>query len=123
MSGYNGRASSKYRGLQKGPSQDGSEVDDGYGEENLPQTDSLVKNLNSEGISTCIGSPESTNNQENRIMIRAEDQSCVSEKDGPSYGLRKQQLGRLMFGAEVEIPVDFDLRTFEGLHCDLGRGQ
>ncbi|GJY81147.1 hypothetical protein Tco_0493898 [Tanacetum coccineum] len=51
------------------------------------------------------------------------DQSRVPEKDVPSHGLRKQQFGGLIFGAEVEIPVEFDLRTLEGLHCDLGRGQ
>ncbi|GKB37042.1 hypothetical protein Tco_0881984 [Tanacetum coccineum] len=45
----------------------GSEVADGYGGETLPQIDIILKNLNSEGISTCIGSSESTNNQENRI--------------------------------------------------------
>nr|GEY08708.1 hypothetical protein [Tanacetum cinerariifolium] len=37
-----------------------SEVADGYG--GVPQTDSIHKNLNSEDISTCIGSPESINN-------------------------------------------------------------
>nr|GEX86260.1 hypothetical protein [Tanacetum cinerariifolium] len=47
------------------------EVADGHGGENIPQTDSILKNLNSKDISTCIG---------------------------------------------------FDLRTFEGLHCDLGMG-
>ncbi|GJR62344.1 hypothetical protein Tco_1504506 [Tanacetum coccineum] len=51
------------------------------------------------------------------------DQSSVPEKDVPSHGLRKQQLGGLIFGAEVKIPVGFDLRTFEGLHCGLSRGQ
>ncbi|GKE60125.1 hypothetical protein Tco_1510492, partial [Tanacetum coccineum] len=101
----------------------GSEVADGYGGETLPQIDIILKNLNSEGISTCIGSSESTNNQENRITIGAGDQSRVPEKDVPSHGLRKQQLGGLIFGAEVEIPVDFDLRTFEGIHYDLGKGQ
>ncbi|GJX45270.1 hypothetical protein Tco_0261946 [Tanacetum coccineum] len=74
-------------------------------------------------ISTCIGSSESTNNEENRIKIGAGDQSCVPEKDVPSHGPRKQQLGGLIFGAEVEIPLGFDLRIFEGLHCDLSRGK
>ncbi|GKD60614.1 hypothetical protein Tco_1298123 [Tanacetum coccineum] len=101
----------------------GSEVVDGYGGENLPQTDSILKNLNSEVISTCIGSSESTNNQENMITNGAGDQSRVPEKDVPSHGPRKQQLGGLILGAEVEIHVRFYLRTFEGLHCDLGRGQ
>ncbi|GKB20562.1 hypothetical protein Tco_0854485 [Tanacetum coccineum] len=83
----------------------GSEVIDGYGGENLPQTDNILKNLNSEDISTCIRSPESTNNQENRITIGAGDQSGIPEKDVPSHGPRKQQLGGLILGAEVEIPV------------------
>nr|GEU35029.1 hypothetical protein [Tanacetum cinerariifolium] len=74
-----------------------------------------------EDISTCIGSPKSINNQDNRIMIRAGDQSCVPEKNVPSHVLRKQQLGGLIFDAKVEIPVGFDLRTFEGLYCDIGR--
>ncbi|GJW53129.1 hypothetical protein Tco_0097214 [Tanacetum coccineum] len=100
-----------------------AEVADGYGGENLPYTDNILMNLNSEDISTCIGSPESVNNRVNRIMIGAGDQSSVPEKDVPSHGLRKQQLGGLIFGAEVKIPVGFDLRTFEGLHCGLSRGQ
>ncbi|GKC55795.1 hypothetical protein Tco_1083393 [Tanacetum coccineum] len=64
-----------------------SKVADGYGGENLPQTDNILKNLNSEDISTCIGSPKSANNQENRVMIRAGDQSRVTEKDVTSHGL------------------------------------
>ncbi|GKF26230.1 hypothetical protein Tco_0082124, partial [Tanacetum coccineum] len=44
-----------------------AEVADGYGGENLPYTDNILMNLNSEDISTCIGSPESVNNQVNRI--------------------------------------------------------
>ncbi|GKB60805.1 hypothetical protein Tco_0916991 [Tanacetum coccineum] len=72
---------------------------------------------------TCIGSSESVNNRVNRITIGAGDQSGVPKKDVPSHGPRKQQLGRLIFGAEVEIPVGFDLRTFEGLHYGLSRGQ
>ncbi|GJW64784.1 hypothetical protein Tco_0116668 [Tanacetum coccineum] len=100
-----------------------SEVADGYGGEKLPQTaDSMLKNLNSEDISTCIRSPESINNQESRITIGEGDQSRVPEKNVPSHVPRKQQLGGLIFDAEVEIPVGFDLRTFEGLYCDLGRG-
>ncbi|GJR93325.1 hypothetical protein Tco_0265499 [Tanacetum coccineum] len=87
----------------------GLEVADGYGGKNLP-----LKNLNSRDIGTCIGSPESTNNQENRIKIGGGYESRVPEKDVPSHGLRKQQLGGLIFGAKVEIPVGFDLRTFEG---------
>nr|GEZ59783.1 hypothetical protein [Tanacetum cinerariifolium] len=47
------------------------EVADGYGRENLPQIDSILKNLNSEDISTCIGSPKSINNQESRTTIQA----------------------------------------------------
>ncbi|GJZ54245.1 hypothetical protein Tco_0609130 [Tanacetum coccineum] len=44
-----------------------SEVADGYGGEKLPLTaDSMLKNLNSEDISTCIGSPESINNPRGR---------------------------------------------------------
>ncbi|GKB34209.1 hypothetical protein Tco_0879151 [Tanacetum coccineum] len=101
----------------------GSEVANGYGGENLLQTDNIPKNLNLKGNSTCIGSLESTNNQENRITIGAGDQSRVSEKDVPSHGLRKQQLGGLIFSAKVEILVDFDLRTFEEIHYDLGKGQ
>ncbi|GKB41919.1 hypothetical protein Tco_0886861, partial [Tanacetum coccineum] len=50
------------------------------------------------------------------------DQSRVPEKNMPSHVPRKQQLGELIFDVEVEIPVGFDLRTFEWLHCDLGRG-
>ncbi|GJT41810.1 hypothetical protein Tco_0941675 [Tanacetum coccineum] len=160
MTGYNGRASSKYADLHKVHKetvrselrmaivQQSMEMDiweikeklperreqmriyeedkrlaQGYGGENLPQTDNILKNLNSEDISTCIGSSKSANNQENRITIGAGDQSRVTEKDVPSHGPRKQQLGGLIFGAEVEIPVGFDLRTFEGLHCDLSRGQ
>ncbi|GJX94034.1 hypothetical protein Tco_0348620 [Tanacetum coccineum] len=41
----------------------GSEVADGYGGENLPQTDNILMYLNSEDISACIGSRESTNNK------------------------------------------------------------
>ena len=41
----------------------------------------------------------------------------------PSHGPRKQQLGGLIFGAELELRVGFDLKAFEGLHCDLRRGQ
>ncbi|GJZ39175.1 hypothetical protein Tco_0585738 [Tanacetum coccineum] len=100
-----------------------SEVADGYGGENLPQTaDSMLKNLNSEDISACIVSPESINNQESRITIGEGDQSRVPEKNVPSHVPRKQQLGGLIFDAEVEICVGFNLRIFEGLHCDLGRG-
>ncbi|GKA42671.1 hypothetical protein Tco_0735331 [Tanacetum coccineum] len=74
--------------------------DIGYGGENLPQTaDSMLKNLNSEDISTCIGSPESINNQESRITIGEGDQSRVPEKNVPSHVPRKQQLGgRLLKG-------------------------
>nr|GEV16169.1 hypothetical protein [Tanacetum cinerariifolium] len=96
-----------------------TKVADGYGEETLPQTDSILKNLNSEGISTCIGSLKSTNNKENRITTGAGDQL----RDVPSHGPRKQQLGGLIFGVEVEIPVECDLRTFEGLHYDLWMGK
>ncbi|GKE07818.1 hypothetical protein Tco_1411369 [Tanacetum coccineum] len=91
--------------------------------ENLPQIDNILKYLNSEDISTCIGSSESTNNQENRIKIGAGDQSRIPEKDVPSHGPRKQQFAGLIFGAEVEIPLGFDLRIFEGIHCDLSRGK
>ncbi|GJU37693.1 hypothetical protein Tco_1186047 [Tanacetum coccineum] len=101
----------------------GSEVADGYGGENLPQTDNILMYLNSEDISACIGSRESTNNQENRITIGTGDQSRILKKDVPSHGPRRQQLGGLIFGAEVEIPVGFDLRTFEGLYYDLSKGQ
>nr|GEU34327.1 ankyrin repeat-containing protein [Tanacetum cinerariifolium] len=52
-----------------------------------------------------------------------ENQSRIQEKNVPSHGLRKQQLGGLIFGAAVEIPVGFDLRSFVGLHYDPGRGQ
>ncbi|GJS11593.1 hypothetical protein Tco_0368389 [Tanacetum coccineum] len=69
----------------------GLEVADGYGGENLPQTDRY--------------------------------QSRVPEKDVPSHGPRKQQLDGLVFGAEVEIHIEFDLGTFEGIQCDIGRGQ
>ncbi|GJX65794.1 hypothetical protein Tco_0300137 [Tanacetum coccineum] len=99
------------------------QIADGCGGENLPQTaDNMLKNLNSEDINTCIGSLESINNQESKITIGEGDQSRVPEKNVPSHVPRKQQLGGLIFDAEVEIPVGFDLRTFEGLHCDLGRG-
>ncbi|GJU43469.1 hypothetical protein Tco_1200735 [Tanacetum coccineum] len=76
-----------------------------------------------EDISACIGSWESTNNQENRITIGTGDQSRILKKDVPSHGPRREQLGGLIFGAEVEIPVGFDLRTFEGLYYDLSKGQ
>ncbi|GKE15864.1 hypothetical protein Tco_1423441 [Tanacetum coccineum] len=69
------------------------------------QTDNMLKNLNLEDISTCIGSPESINNQESRITIGEGDQSRVPEKNAPSHVLRKQQLGGLIFDAKVEIPV------------------
>ncbi|GKE62945.1 hypothetical protein Tco_1513312, partial [Tanacetum coccineum] len=36
---------------------------------------------------------------------------------------KKTTIGGLIFYAEVEILVGFDLRTFEGLHFDLVRGQ
>ncbi|GKA92093.1 hypothetical protein Tco_0814018 [Tanacetum coccineum] len=75
-----------------------SEVADGYGGEKLPQTaDSMLKNLNSEDISTCIRSPESINNQESKITIGEGDQSRVPEKNVPSHVPRKQQLGGLIF--------------------------
>ncbi|GKE04643.1 hypothetical protein Tco_1396661 [Tanacetum coccineum] len=109
--------------LRKAIVQQSSEVADGYGRENLPQTDSILMYLNSEDISTCIGSPESTNNQENRITIGARDQSRILKKDVPSHGPRRQQLGGLIFCAEVEIHVGLDLRTFEGLYYDLRKGQ
>ncbi|GKD10578.1 hypothetical protein Tco_1190263 [Tanacetum coccineum] len=70
-----------------------------------------------------IGAPESANNQDKRSMTWAGDQSRMLEKDVPSHGTRKQQLSRLIFGAELECPVEFALRSFEGLHCDLGKGQ
>ncbi|GKC39740.1 hypothetical protein Tco_1052124 [Tanacetum coccineum] len=100
-----------------------SEVADGYGGENLPQTYNILKNFNLKDISTCNGSPKLANNQKNRITIEAGDQSRVTKKDVPSHGPRKQKLGGLIFDVEVEILVGFDLRTFEGLHCDLSRGQ
>ncbi|GJR62342.1 hypothetical protein Tco_1032612 [Tanacetum coccineum] len=89
----------------------------------IPRFEKNKVAMGNEDISTCIGSPESVNNRVNRITIGAGDQSSVPEKDVPSHGLRKQQLGGLIFGAEVKIPVGFDLRTFEGLHCGLSRGQ
>ncbi|GKB76653.1 alpha,alpha-trehalose-phosphate synthase [UDP-forming] 1-like protein [Tanacetum coccineum] len=67
----------------------GSEVADGYGGENLPQTDNILMYLNSDDISACIGSRESTNNQENRITIGTGDQSRILKKDVPSYGPRR----------------------------------
>ncbi|GJR46585.1 hypothetical protein Tco_1314688 [Tanacetum coccineum] len=101
----------------------GSDVADGYGWENLPQTDSILQNFNSKDIDTCIGAPKSANNQGNMNTTCVGDQSRMPEKDVPSHGLRKQELGGLIFGAQMEIPVGFDLETFEGLQRDLGRVQ
>ncbi|GJW09433.1 hypothetical protein Tco_1575260 [Tanacetum coccineum] len=66
---------------------------------NLPQIDTILKNLNSKDTDTSIGAPESANNQDKRSMTWAGDQS------------------------QLECPVEFALRSFEGLHYDLGKGQ
>ena len=100
-----------------------SEVADECGVKNLPQTDSTLKDLDSKDIGTCIGVVESANNQDNSNTTKAGDQSHVPDKDVPSQGQRKQQMGGQIFGAELELTVGFDLRDFEGLDCDLGRGQ
>ncbi|GJS17091.1 hypothetical protein Tco_0411563 [Tanacetum coccineum] len=70
----------------KGVHVTGSDVVDGYGGENLPQTDTILKNLNSKDTGTCIGASESANNQDKRSMTWAGDQSCVPDKDVPSHG-------------------------------------
>ena len=72
-----------------------SEVVDRYGGENLPQTDNILEDLNGKDTGTCIGVLQLVNNQD----------------------IRKTTW------ADLEVRVGFDVRVFEGLHCDLGRGQ
>ena len=72
-----------------------SEVVDRYGGENLPQTDNILEDLNGKYTGTCIGVLQLVNNQD----------------------IRKTTW------ADLEVRVGFDVRVFEGLHCDLGRGQ
>ncbi|GJX98227.1 hypothetical protein Tco_0355246 [Tanacetum coccineum] len=101
----------------------GSEVADGYGGEKLPQTDSTLKDLDTEDIGTCIGVLESANSQDHRNPTWAGDESHIREKDVPSHGPRKEHMGELIFGAGLELIVGVDLRAFEGLNCDLRRGE
>ncbi|PWA65539.1 hypothetical protein CTI12_AA173770 [Artemisia annua] len=50
-----------------------SDVVDGYGGGNLPQTHSILKDLNAKNTGTCIGVPESANNQDIRKTMWAGD--------------------------------------------------
>ncbi|GJV74047.1 hypothetical protein Tco_1494042 [Tanacetum coccineum] len=100
----------------------GSEVADGYGGGKLPQTDSTLKDLDTEDIGTCIGVLELANSQDHRNPTWAGDGSHIREKDVPSHGPRKEHMGELIFGAGLELIVGVDLRAFEGLNCDLKRG-
>nr|GFD06570.1 hypothetical protein [Tanacetum cinerariifolium] len=85
-------------------------------------SDKVKKELKDIGFKgTCIGAPKLANNQDKKSMTWAGDQSCVPKKDVPSHGPRKQQLSGLIFRAELERPVGFDLRAFEGIHCNLWR--
>ncbi|GKF15805.1 hypothetical protein Tco_0057267, partial [Tanacetum coccineum] len=64
-----------------------SDVADGYGGENLPQTNTILKNLNSKDIGTCIGASKSAYNQDQRSTTWTGNQSHMPEKDVPSHGL------------------------------------
>ncbi|GKB50025.1 alpha,alpha-trehalose-phosphate synthase [UDP-forming] 1-like protein [Tanacetum coccineum] len=101
----------------------GSEVADGYGGKKLPQTDSTLKDLDTEDIGTCIGVLESANCQDHRNPTWAGDESHIREKDVPSHGPRKEHMGELIFGARLELIVGVDLRAFEGLNSDLRSGE
>ncbi|GJZ68284.1 hypothetical protein Tco_0631524 [Tanacetum coccineum] len=74
--------------------------------------------INSEQTKQCLSCKQRCD--KNKDHIGEGDQSRVPEKNVPSHVPRKQQLGGLIFDAEVEIPVGFDLRTFEGLHLAKG---
>ncbi|GJV83641.1 hypothetical protein Tco_1523539, partial [Tanacetum coccineum] len=95
-------------------SDDVTKVADEYGGKNLPKTDSTLKDSDKNDIGTCIGVSESANSQE---------ESCIPEKDVPSYGLRKQHIGGHIFSAGLELTVGFNLRAFEKLNCVLRRGE
>ncbi|GJX59928.1 hypothetical protein Tco_0291318 [Tanacetum coccineum] len=101
----------------------GSEVADGYGGEKLPQTDSTLKDLDTEDIGTCIGVLESANSQDHRNPTWAGDESHIREKDASLHGPRKEHIGELIFGAGLELIVGVDLRAFEGFNYDLRRGK
>ncbi|GJW61447.1 hypothetical protein Tco_0110782 [Tanacetum coccineum] len=64
------------------------------------KSDKVTKELNDVGLkgvhvigSDVADAPKSANNQDNRNTTWAGDQSRVPEKDVPSHGLRKQELG------------------------------
>nr|GFB68078.1 hypothetical protein [Tanacetum cinerariifolium] len=99
------------------------DVGGGYGGENPPQTDVILKKLNLKDISTSIRVPESANCQDHTNPTWTRDQSHIREKDMPSHEPRKQHMVNKFFGARLELIIGFDLRAFEGLNCDLGRGE
>nr|GEY79021.1 reverse transcriptase domain-containing protein [Tanacetum cinerariifolium] len=72
------------------------DVGDGYGGENPPQTDVILKKLNLKDISTSTRVPESANCQDHTNPTWTGDQSHIREKDMPSHEPRKQHMGNVV---------------------------